>query len=145
MTIYNESFVNMYEHESPNKVKLGDDYQYPTKGSGKTSYNIYFGKSLKMKDVLYVPRLKKNLLSISALDAKGIRVEFIDGQVLMCPRGKTIEDATVIGEENRGLYKLKGHPEHKRTVAHKACTCALQSTTDCKQSSLKISRDTGKA
>ena len=58
--------------------------------------------------MLYVPGLKKNLLSISALDAKGIRVAFVDGQVLMWPRGKTIEDATVTGEEDEGLYKLKG-------------------------------------
>ena len=29
----------------------------------------------------------------------------------MWPRGKTIEDATVIGEEDGGLYKLKGQPE----------------------------------
>ena len=64
-----------------------------------------------MKDVLYVPGLKKNLLSISTLDAKGIRVSFVDGQVLMCPRGNTIEDATLIGEEDRGLYKVKGQPE----------------------------------
>ena len=28
-----------------------------------------------------VPGLKKNLLSISALDAKGMRVAFVDGQV----------------------------------------------------------------
>ena len=38
---------------------------------------------MKMKEVLYVPNLKKNLLSISALDKKGYRVAFIDGQVLM--------------------------------------------------------------
>ena len=88
----------MSEHESPHKVKLGDDYQYPIKGSGEASYKIDSGKSLKMKDVIYVPGLKKNLLSISALDAKGIRVSFVDGQVLMWPRGKTIEDATMIGE-----------------------------------------------
>ena len=56
-----------------------------------------------MKDVLYDPGLKKNLLSISALDEKGIRVSFIDGQVLMWPIGKTIEDATVIREEDGGL------------------------------------------
>ena len=48
---------------------------------------------------MFVPRLKKNLLSISALDAKGIRVVFIDGQVIMCPKGKTINDAVVIGEK----------------------------------------------
>ena len=51
-----------------------------------------------MKEVLFVPGLKKNLLSISALDAKGMRVEFIDGKVIMWPRGKTINDAVVIGE-----------------------------------------------
>ena len=62
-----------------------------------------------MKDVLYVPGLKKNLLSISALDKKGFRVSFIDGQVLMWPKGKNIEDAVIIGEEEGGLYKLKGH------------------------------------
>ena len=94
-----------------NKFKLGDEYQYPIKGSGEASYKFDSWKSLKMKDVLYVPRLKKNLLSISALDAKGMRVAFVDGQVLMWPKGKTIEDATMVGEEYGGLHKLKGHRE----------------------------------
>ena len=70
---------------------------------------------MKMKDVLFVPGLKKILLSILALDAKGTRVEFVDGQVLMWPRGKTIDDAIVIGEQG-GLHKLKGHP--KQTLVH---------------------------
>ena len=64
-----------------------------------------------MKNVLFVPILKNNLLSISALDAKGIRASFVDGQVLMWPKGKTIDDAVVIGEQEGGLYKLKGQPE----------------------------------
>ena len=74
MTGYKESFINMFEHESPHKVKLGDDYKYPIKGSGEASYKIDSRKYLKMKDVLYVPALKKNLLSVFALDAKGMRV-----------------------------------------------------------------------
>ena len=64
-----------------------------------------------MKDVLFVPGLKMNLFSISALDAKCMRVAFVDGQVLMWPRGKTIDNAIVIGEQEGGLYKLKDHPE----------------------------------
>ena len=51
-----------------------------------------------MKEVLFVPGLKKKLLSILALDAKGMRVAFIDSQAIMWPRGKTIDDAVVIGE-----------------------------------------------
>ena len=29
----------------------------------------------------------------------------------MWPKGKTIDDVVVIGEQEGGLYKLKGHPE----------------------------------
>ena len=69
MTGLKESFVKLSEHESPHKVKLGDDYQYPIKGIGESSYKLDFGKSMKMKDVLFILGLKKNLLSIYALDA----------------------------------------------------------------------------
>ena len=104
------------EHESPHKVKPGDDYQYPIKGGGESSYKLDFGNSMKMKDVLFVPGLKKNLLSISALDAKCMRVAFIYVQVIMWPKGKTIDDAVVIGEQEGGLYKLKGQP--KQALVH---------------------------
>ena len=86
MTGFKESFVKLSEHESPHKVKLGNDYQYPIKGSGESSYNLDSGNSMKMQDVLFVPVLKKNILSISALDAKGMGVAFLDGQVLMWPK-----------------------------------------------------------
>ena len=99
-------------------MKLGDDYQYPIKGSGEASYKLDSRKSLKMKDVLYVPGLKNNILSIAALDAKGLRFAFVDGQVIMWNRGKIIEDTTVIGEEDKGLYKLNGHP--KQALDHES-------------------------
>ena len=72
MTRFKESFVKLSEHDSPHKVKLGDGYQYPIKGSGESSCKLDFGKSMKMKDVLFVLGLKKNILSISAVDAKGM-------------------------------------------------------------------------
>ena len=55
-------------------MKLEDDYQYPIKGSGESSYKLDSRNSMKMKNVLFVLGLKKNLLSIFALDAKGMRV-----------------------------------------------------------------------
>ena len=45
-----------------------------------------------------------------------MRVAFIDGQVIMWPRGKIIDDVVVIGEQEGGLYKLKGHP--KQALIH---------------------------
>ena len=82
MTGFKESFVRLSEHKSSHKVKLGYDYQYPIKGSGESSYNL----------------------------DSGMQVAFIDGQVIMWPKGNTIDDAVVIGEQEGGLYKLKGHP-----------------------------------
>ena len=111
MTRYKESFANLSGYESPHKVKLGDDYQNPIKRIGATSYKQDSENSLKMKNVLYVPGLKKNLLSIFALEENGMKVAFFDGQVLMWPKGKTLDDTTMIGEQEGGLYKLKGQPE----------------------------------
>ena len=109
MTGQNKTLSKIEEKNSPQKVYLEDDYQYPIKGIGEASYKLDSGNPLKMKEVLYVPGLKKNLISILDLDKKGFIVVFIDGQVLMWPKGKKIEDAVVIDEEEGGLYKLKGH------------------------------------
>ena len=40
-----------------------------------------------------------------------MQAAFIDGQVIMRPKGKTIDDVVVIEEQEGGLYKLKGYPE----------------------------------
>ena len=39
-----------------------------------------------------------------------MRVSFVDGQFLMWPKGKTFDNAIVIGEQEGGLYMLKGQP-----------------------------------
>ena len=99
MTGQKKTLSKLEERNSPQKVPLGDDYQYPIKRIGEASYKLDSRTPMKMEEVLYVPGLKKNLLSISALDKKGYRVSFIDGQILMWTKGKSIEDAVVIGEE----------------------------------------------
>ena len=109
MTCYNESLSCLVKKESPHKLMLGDDSQYPIRGIGEASYKLDYGKPMNMKDVMYVLGLKKNLLSISSLDKKGFRFDFVDGKVLMWTKGKTIDDAVEIGVEEGGLYKFKGH------------------------------------
>jgi hypothetical protein len=91
------------------KVTLGDDYQYPIKGVGESNYKLNLGTPMQMKDILYVPSLTKNILSISTLEKKDFRISFIDGEVLMWAKGKTMKEAIVIGKEEGVLYKLKGH------------------------------------
>ena len=55
MTGFKEYLSTLIAKESSQKVKLGDDYQYPIKGVGEPSYKLELGELLKMKDVLYVP------------------------------------------------------------------------------------------
>jgi hypothetical protein len=57
----------LLEKKFPHKVTLGDDYQYPIKEVGESNYKLDSGTPMKMKDVLYVPGLTKNLLAISSL------------------------------------------------------------------------------
>jgi hypothetical protein len=83
MTSQRDILSCLLDKKISQKVTLGDDYQYPIKGVGESNYKLNSGTSMKMKDVLYVPGLTKNLLSISALEKKGFRVAFIDGEVLM--------------------------------------------------------------
>jgi transposase InsO family protein len=104
----------LLEKKFPQKVTLGDDYQYPIKRVGESNYKLDSRTPMKMKDVLYAPGLTKNLLSISSLEKKDFRVAFIDGEVIMWAKGKTMEEA-IIRKEESGLYKLKGHSEAAMT------------------------------
>ena len=70
MTEKKQNLSRLEETKSPQKVSLGYDYQYPIKGIGESRYKLESRTFMKMKEVLYVPGLKKNLLSISTLNKK---------------------------------------------------------------------------
>jgi hypothetical protein len=40
MTGYKDSLSKLVQKDSPHKVKLGDEYQYPIKGVGEVSYRL---------------------------------------------------------------------------------------------------------
>ena len=79
---------------------------YEVKGVGSTSLQLDSGDSLQLGKVLLVPGLKKNLISISILEDKGMRIAFVDGQVLMWIKDSSIDSTRVIGTRFGGLYKL---------------------------------------
>jgi hypothetical protein len=108
MTVHRDVLSYISKKKFSQKVTLGDDYQYPIKGVGESNYKLNSGNVMKMKDVLYVPGLTKNLLSISSLEKKHFRVSFIDGEFLMRAKGETLKEEIIIGKEEGGLYNLKG-------------------------------------
>jgi hypothetical protein len=64
------------------------------------------GNNVHLSNVLYVPGLEKNLVSISFLEDKGKRIAFVDGKVLSSSRDSIIENARVIGTREGRLYRL---------------------------------------
>ena len=61
---------------------------------------------LHLSDVLYVPGIKRNLVSISSLKDKGYKVAFSDGKVLAWHKNSSMDAAKVIGVREESLYRL---------------------------------------
>jgi hypothetical protein len=62
------------------QVELGDDATYPVTRIGTISFRMPLGDVLNLHDVLFVPRLTKNLLYISTITYMKCIVEFYDQQ-----------------------------------------------------------------
>jgi hypothetical protein len=99
-------FSNLNKKRTSYKVELGGKSTYPVEGIGQASVKLKTGKNVHLSNVLYVPSLEKNLVSISCLEDKGNIIAFVDGKVLSWSRDSSIENARVIGTREGRLYRL---------------------------------------
>jgi hypothetical protein len=79
-------------------------------GCGTVSFQRESLPSMSLTEVIYVPGLKKNLVSVSFIEERGYKVLFRDGQVILFPKGSSITLAKVIGTRHEKLYKLMLQP-----------------------------------
>jgi hypothetical protein len=107
MTGHKHYFNNLNERELGFEILLGDDYAYQPKGTGTVKFERESGKPLYLSNVLYVPGLKKNLVSVSALEDKGYEVSFKDRRAYIKPKGTGKNFEQVIGVRKDKLYKLQ--------------------------------------
>ena len=125
MTSYKENLSKFVEKESHLHVVLVDDSNHTVKGFGSTSVQLESNNLLRMNDVLYVPGMKRNLVSISTLEDKGYRVTFADGNVLAWHKNSSMDTAKVIGVREESLYHLSTLPTqalvHNSTNIDKLC------------------------
>jgi hypothetical protein len=97
---------NLNEKKTSYKVELGDKTTYPVEGFGQATIKMKTGNYIHLSNVLYVPSLEKNLVSISCLEDKGNRIAFVDGKVLSWHKDSSIENARVIESREGNLYRL---------------------------------------
>ena len=77
---------------------------------GTISFERESSKPLNFSDVLYVPGLTKNLISISTLEDKGYQVKFRDHRVYIRPKGLDRSLDRVIGKRSEKVYRLHFEP-----------------------------------
>jgi hypothetical protein len=65
---------------------------------------------LRVSNVLWVPELKRSVLSISEIEKKVYHILFRDGQVLFVPRRSNFRSTAILGVKEGNLYRLRDQP-----------------------------------
>ncbi|GKA06782.1 retrovirus-related pol polyprotein from transposon TNT 1-94 [Tanacetum coccineum] len=89
------------------KVRLADDKTLNIAGVGDVILKTSFSTSWTLKDVRYIPGLKRRLISVGQLDEEGYHVGFGDQQ------WKVTKGSLMVarGNKRRSLYMVEVHPE----------------------------------
>jgi hypothetical protein len=110
MTGLRYHLTKFVEKETHLHVVLGDDARYNVRGVGTYTFQLDSDMQLQLKEVLYVPGMKRNLVSIFSLEDKGCKVTFSEGRVLAWHKDSHINSSKVIGVRKNSLYKLTIKP-----------------------------------
>lgn len=108
MTSNDEIFISLQKVQN-HYVKMGDNRRIPVKGIGKIRIKSESGKIHLLNEVLYVPDLQCNLLSIRLLQKSGLTVKFPSLSKMMFvknSRGRCV----MRGELTNNLYIMKFEP-----------------------------------
>jgi hypothetical protein len=105
-TRFKQNLVNYRDNKFNVKVELGDDGTYNIKGFGSASFQLQSGNVFHIDEILYVPRLKKNRISVAVLQSKGYSIAFTKGKDLMWPSNVDLSSTMTIGTCESGIYKI---------------------------------------
>jgi hypothetical protein len=105
VTSHGECFRDTKDLKTPRFVETGDDTTHPITQIGKVPLSMQDGQTKYWKDVLHVPTITKNLVSIGQMVEQGLHVTFN-------PNGCFMEDMKnqnkliAKGERNGGMFTL---------------------------------------
>jgi len=98
-------FSTLEEKDLQIRIKMGDDGKYHVLGEGTVVFQREHGSPLTLSNVMYVPGMKKNLVSIAMLEDKAYDVVFSLGKVFLRHIGT--RQTKQIGIRVKNLYKLQ--------------------------------------
>jgi hypothetical protein len=79
MTGDKDSFIDLEEKDLRMHIEMGDDEKYSATSIGTITFQRESGKPFQLKNVMHVPGLKKNLVSVAMLEDRGYDVVFSSG------------------------------------------------------------------
>ena len=97
-----ELFSDLEEKDLQMHIEMNDDGRYSAAGIGTITFERESGKPFLLKDVMHVPGLKKNLVSVAMLEDKGYDVVLSEGKSFL--RHKTMGQTKRIGIQVKNLY-----------------------------------------
>jgi len=125
MTGHKHYFTHLEEKGFDFEILLGDDYAYHPKGIGTIKFERELGKPLHLSNVLYVPGLKKNIVSVSALEDKGYEVSFKERKAYIKPKDMGQGIGEVIGIRKYKSYKLEFDSHYALATSNGSRDCEL--------------------
>ena len=105
----NEILFTHIDKNFSNKIFLGDGNHATSKGLGTIKIQLHNGMNVNLTNVLYVPNLAENLISVKRMTEKGLTVIFDEENCYV----KDKEEISEVGKMSGGLYKLKILQEEK--------------------------------
>ena len=85
MTHHKNWFNELHVPEQPGYVETGDDTVHPIEHVGNVPLAMHDGKPKYMADVLHVPTITKNLVSVGQMVEQGLQVKFNSNALLKIP------------------------------------------------------------
>ncbi len=78
-----EYFNNLKKNDLQMHIEHVDDGRYSTKGIHTITFKIESSSHIHLKGVMYVPRLKENLIFVAVLEDRGYDIVFSKGKYFM--------------------------------------------------------------
>ncbi|MCO5609186.1 hypothetical protein L7F22_063409 [Adiantum nelumboides] len=125
ITSRKDFFCSLDAAPARKKVTCANNASYPIKDVGKILITILDGSNLCLSDVLYVPGIKKNLLSVSSLSKNALRVIFEDDICIVRDRENGYSLITTGTLEN-GLFVLDHYEKQIQACIAETKTQAMQ-------------------
>jgi hypothetical protein len=110
MTGMRSVFLTFSEIDTDCYVGSGTNTRKAIRGYGYVRFQLRSGGFLGIENMLYVPDLKVNLLSVVSFEDDGYIVTFKDGQVLVHSREVSPDTTIVLGVCRERMYRLLGRP-----------------------------------